>query len=118
MSQIAKNAALVLAGGGARGAYEVGVIMGVTKILAPLSDRTAPFKIFTGTSVGAINAAFFAAHADQTDLGAAALREIWSSLEWSNQLGFSWGRALRLLRGGAYETASFGRRHGITRNDW
>ncbi|MGB0647844.1 MAG: patatin-like phospholipase family protein, partial [Bradymonadia bacterium] len=107
MSLIAKDAALVLAGGGARGAYEVGVIMGVTQVLAPFSGGVAPFKIFTGTSVGAINASFFAAHADQADLGASALRDIWSSLDWSNQLGFSWSRALRLFRGGGgVETTS------------
>lgn len=59
--------ALVLAGGGARGAYEVGVVQGIVEALGP--GRTgAPFRIFAGTSVGAINAAFFAAHADRPDL--------------------------------------------------
>ena len=108
MRTLKDNSGLVLAGGGARGAYEVGVIMGVTQVLAPLGLSTSPFKIFTGTSVGAINAAYLAAHADRVDLGAANLKEIWRSLEWSSQLGFSWKRALNLLRGkGGSDSTSF-----------
>lgn len=94
-----EQAGLVLAGGGARGAYEVGVISGVTDILAAAGVTTSPFRIFTGTSVGAINASFLAAHADQADLGTDRLKALWTSLEWSAQLGFSWKRAFSILRG-------------------
>ena len=108
MPKLRDKSGLVLAGGGARGAYEVGVIIGVTQVLAPLGLSASPFKIFTGTSVGAINAAYFAAHADRPDMSATALKEIWRSLEWSNQLGFSWKRAFNLMRGkGGGDASSF-----------
>ena len=94
-----EQAGLVLAGGGARGAYEVGVIAGVTEILADAGETTSPFRIFTGTSVGAINASYLAAHADRADLGTDSLEALWTSLEWSTQLGFSWKRAFSMLRG-------------------
>src|SRR5690606_36477141 len=55
---------VVLSGGGARGAYEAGVMAGIVEVLGPSRSR-APFDIFTGTSVGAINASWLAAHADQ-----------------------------------------------------
>ena len=93
------NSGLVLAGGGARGAYEVGVIKGVTETLSAAGIARSPFKIFTGTSVGAINAAFLAANADRADLGTGELQSLWASLEWSTQLGFSWQRAFSILRG-------------------
>ncbi|MCA9605170.1 MAG: patatin-like phospholipase family protein, partial [Myxococcales bacterium] len=48
---------IVLSGGGARGAYEAGVVAGIVEVLARKPRAEAPFSIFTGTSVGAINAA-------------------------------------------------------------
>ena len=48
---------LVLAGGGARGAYEAGAL----SVLAPaLEERGERPTVFVGTSVGAINAAYLA----------------------------------------------------------
>ncbi len=70
---------LVLSGGGARGAYEVGVLRGVMQALAK-AGAPQPFEVFTGTSAGAINAAYFAAHADLADLGVDKLAEAWRSL--------------------------------------
>jgi NTE family protein len=64
------STALVLSGGGARGAYAVGVLAGLHAILGGLRSR---FDLFTGTSVGAIHAADFAAHAAQEDLGVTQL---------------------------------------------
>ena len=43
--------ALVLSGGGSKGAFEVGAI-------AHLINKKVDFQLFTGTSVGALNAAF------------------------------------------------------------
>ena len=45
---------LVLTGGGARAAYQVGVLKGIAEILP--RDLYNPFPIITGTSAGAINA--------------------------------------------------------------
>jgi NTE family protein len=49
---------LVLAGGGARGAYEAGALSALGPELERLGQRPS---MFLGTSVGAINAAYFAA---------------------------------------------------------
>lgn len=53
--------ALVLSGGGARGAYEIGVLRGLAEGASPATAGWRPdMQIFTGTSVGAYNAAFLA----------------------------------------------------------
>jgi NTE family protein len=54
--------ALVLAGGGARGAYELGAL---SVLLPLLEERGERPDIVVGTSVGALNAAFLAATADR-----------------------------------------------------
>jgi NTE family protein len=58
--------ALILAGGAARGAYEVGVVMHILNDVAKDIGRPVPFDILCGTSVGAINACTLAAHAEKT----------------------------------------------------
>ena len=50
----------VLSGGGSRGAYEAGIIQYLRTDLAKRLGRHVPIDIVTGTSVGAINAAFLA----------------------------------------------------------
>jgi NTE family protein len=80
------KAALVLSGGGARGAYEVGVLAGMAEVLGLGERGAAPFDVFAGTSVGAINATYLAAHADRADLGVGGLVETWESLELSRDL--------------------------------
>ncbi len=65
----------MLSGGGVRGAYEVGVVEGILEVLGP--RYRSPFRIFAGTSVGAINSAFFAANAHRADLGVGELRRLW-----------------------------------------
>jgi NTE family protein len=58
--------ALVLMGGGARTAYQVGVLQAIGNMLqrAPgQSAATFPFRILVGTSAGALNATFLASRA-------------------------------------------------------
>jgi len=55
--------ALVLAGGGARGAYEIGVLSALAPVLEARGERV---EIIVGTSVGALNAAYLAANAHLT----------------------------------------------------
>ena len=52
------NTALLLTGGGARAAYQVGVLQGVAALLRQQRPhhRASPFDIIVGTSAGAINA--------------------------------------------------------------
>lgn len=103
-------AALVLSGGGARGAYAVGVVSGLHEILSRSGSAPVPFDMFSGTSVGAINSAFLAAHADQSDYGIARLREIWSGLSLDEHLQLVWRsflgwRSLRAKLKGGREAA-------------
>lgn len=71
---------LVLSGGGARGAYEVGVLSWVLDELPQLLRRPVTFDVVTGTSVGAIHACYVAA-AQGTVRAGAALVSIWQQLE-------------------------------------
>lgn len=64
-----------------RGAYEVGVVAGVVEVLRCRADDAALFRIFSGASVGAINAAYLAANAQRGDHGIERLIDIWCSLE-------------------------------------
>jgi NTE family protein len=63
-----------------RGAYEVGVVAGLVEVLDGEPDTAAPFNIFAGTSVGAINASYFAANADSHDHRVERLVDTWQSL--------------------------------------
>ena len=93
-----KRIALVLSGGGVRGAYEVGAIKGVIEVLDRRPSDRSPFQVFTGTSVGALNATYLAAHADRGDLGIDGLINMWQSLKVSNYVQFDAIRSL-LRRG-------------------
>jgi NTE family protein len=69
---------LVLTGGGARAAYQVGVLKAVARIRRDCdAPRGNPFPVITGTSAGAINAAAIACHADHFDLAVAGLVDVW-----------------------------------------
>ncbi len=70
--------ALVLSGGGARGAYQVGVLKAIAD-LHPKHSRN-PFSIITGTSAGAVNAVALAASANNFRLAVKKVEKIWRSL--------------------------------------
>jgi len=70
---------LVMSGGGARGAYEVGVLSFLLDELPKRLGRAVPFDVVTGTSVGAIHACYAAATAGTPGAGA-NLVDIWRSL--------------------------------------
>jgi NTE family protein len=72
--------ALVLAGGAARGAYEVGVVDYLLEDVAKALGRDIPIDILCGTSIGALNACALAAFADEPRLRARRLVDVWSSL--------------------------------------
>lgn len=67
--------ALVLTGGGARAAYQVGVLKAVRELLPDTSAN--PFPILCGTSAGAINAVALATHADDFAGGVDRLLQVW-----------------------------------------
>jgi NTE family protein len=80
--------ALVLSGGGARGAYQVGVLKAIAEILP--KSATSPFQIVCGTSSGAINAAKVATEADNFSQAVVGLEKIWANLssDQIHQVGY------------------------------
>src|SRR5258705_3711381 len=68
--------AVVLSGGGARGAYEAGVLFWIMTKLPEFLGRPVRFEIISGSSVGAIHACFLAGHAGNPQ-ALAELVEIW-----------------------------------------
>ncbi|MEN8158549.1 MAG: patatin-like phospholipase family protein [Myxococcota bacterium] len=98
--------ALVMSGGGARGAYQAGVLSGLADLGLLEEGDPLPFRLLVGSSAGAINAAGLAAFADQPLEGIERLVEAWRSIE-SQQvfrsdlrslggIGVRWARDLSL----------------------
>ncbi|OYT99685.1 MAG: Patatin [Burkholderiales bacterium PBB1] len=70
---------LVLTGGGARAAYQVGVLNALTRIRRDCHGAAGnPFDVIAGTSAGAINAAALACRADDFDAAVQTLLDTWS----------------------------------------
>ena len=90
--------ALVLSGGGARGAYEAGVLRYALGKLAPRIGRAAVPRIFCGTSVGAINACALAARAELPDQGVRLLAQRWESLRLEDVFKLGWGDLTSIAR--------------------
>lgn len=70
---------IVLSGGGARGAYQVGVLKGVSDILLK-HDIKPRVSIYTGVSAGAINASFMAANAEDFHQAVEKLSQLWGQI--------------------------------------
>jgi NTE family protein len=71
--------AVLLGGGGARAAYQVGALRAVARILGRRNGQ--PFRVICGTSAGAINAATLAVHADSFRRGVARLLRWWRDID-------------------------------------
>ena len=78
--------ALVLAGGGARAAYQVGVLRAIADWLP--EGAPCPFEVLVGTSAGALNASAIAARATRLGEAVAELERVWS--------GFRVGQVVRV----------------------
>jgi NTE family protein len=87
---------LVLTGGGARAAYQVGALRAVAEILP---RGTFPFQVVAGISAGAINGVVVACAAHDLGQGVEALRQTWAGLTPD-----------RVFRTGAIKLASIGSR--------
>jgi NTE family protein len=98
------NVGLVLSGGGARGAYEVGVLLGINEALGKPTSDAARFNVIAGTSVGAINGAWLAANAHVADHHIESLATVWRMLKLQHHLRVDllglvgWTSPLRFLR--------------------
>ena len=73
------NTALILTGGGARAAYQIGVLKAVAELLPKQTNN--PFSIISGTSAGAINAAAIGASANNFRLAIKKVERLWSGLQ-------------------------------------
>ena len=92
MNSLSQKAALILPGGGARGAYQAGVLSAIGELM-PGSRN--PFPIICGTSAGAINAALLASHAYEFDVGVDRLRKFWHSMHCARIYRTDWPAVLR-----------------------
>lgn len=102
---------LVLSGGGARGAYEVGVLRYVRERLR----CDTRFDVITGTSVGAVNGAYIAATCDRPKVQARLLARVWQELSIDRVYRIGWERLRdlpRVLFGRSMPTLPHGARVG------
>lgn len=86
---------LVLSGGGARAAYEAGVLDYVLRELPRELVAGARFRVICGTSVGAVHACYLAAMAHRPDYEFGRVTRMWRALELDRMLRLS---ALDLAR--------------------
>lgn len=94
---------IVLSGGGSRGAYEVGVLQFIRRVLPKRLGRHLEFEVISGTSVGALNASYLAATAHQPHTQADEMCAHWRSLEMESLISLKTKdllRAARLVVGG------------------
>ncbi|NQY75325.1 MAG: patatin-like phospholipase family protein [Candidatus Margulisbacteria bacterium] len=70
---------LVLTGGGARGAYQAGVIRAITEITDDMGIVN-PFPVLTGTSAGAINATYLSSFAEDMTIASKRLVRLWTRI--------------------------------------
>jgi len=75
---MSKKTALILSGGGARGAYQAGVLKGVAELLP--EKNKSPFQIVSGVSAGAINSAKLACDIDSFGNAIEKMNYLWSQL--------------------------------------
>ena len=94
--------ALVLMGGGARTAYQAGVLRGLASMLREQAGESAgfPFHLLVGTSAGALNAAYLASTATSGLAAFDQLARFWGTLRGEGVYRLHvppWARFARLL---------------------
>jgi len=93
---IGSTVGLVLPGGGARAAYQVGVLKAIAQMLP---DSPNPFPVIVGTSAGAVAAAVLATEAFRWQRAVAALEKVWANFEVSQVFAVD---APNMLRSGLH----------------
>src|SRR5574342_979844 len=82
MSSWDKKIGLILPGGGARGAYQVGVLKAIAEILPRRTPN--PFSVISGTSAGAISSAVLASQARVFRHAVSDLERVWGHFRSSH----------------------------------
>ena len=77
MAENGEKIGVIMSGGGARAAYQVGVLKALAGILPPGTPN--PFPIICGTSAGAINAASLAVYANNFQQAVRRLERVWGN---------------------------------------
>ncbi len=90
--------AIVLSGGGARGAYAAGVIRYILEKLPEELGKPVYFDIVSGTSVGAITAAWLAATMNDPDHCVQRLWYLWRTMELREAVRPSYGNIMTMMR--------------------
>lgn len=90
-------AGLILSGGGARAAYQVGVLKAIRRLLPRGAPN--PFPVICGTSAGAINATAIATHANHFGQGVRGLEQVWGNFSADQVYRTdAWGVSRRALK--------------------
>lgn len=87
-SQKKPTNALLLTGGGARAAYQIGVLKAIASVLP--RNQKSPFKVICGTSAGAINAVSMACYASCFHLGVKKTEWVWKNFRTEQVYGSTW----------------------------
>jgi len=104
----AQKIGLVLSGGGARAAYQVGVLKAVSTLIdTPCCN---PFAIICGTSAGGLNAAGLASRADCLSDAVAQLEHVWANFRTAQVYRTDWAGVLNCALKFLW-TMAFGRLH-------
>jgi NTE family protein len=103
MPDEAPELGLVLTGGGARAAYQVGVLKGITELLR--RGSACPFQIVTGTSAGAVSAIALASDAAHFRHAVYGIERVWRDFRVHQVIRSD---ALSMLRSGLHWMAALG----------
>lgn len=88
-----RTTGLILSGGGARAAYQVGVLAGIAELLPP--GAANPFPVIVGTSAGAINAVTLASGATHFTEAVQRLTTFWQHFRSHLVLRSDWPGVIR-----------------------
>ncbi len=109
--QLGKNSrtALLLGGGGARAAYQVGVLKAIAELLP--EEEKNPFPIICGTSAGSINTVALASNASCFRTGVAKIIAVWSNFELSHVFHADAKSLFKRILGWAWSNLGLGNRY-------
>lgn len=97
MSRIAGKRALVLSGGGARGAYAAGILRYILDEVPAALGHPIRFDIISGTSVGAINATWLASTLNDPTFCGQRLWYLWRRMRLADTVDVSYGNVFTML---------------------
>lgn len=101
--------ALLLGGGGARAAYQVGVLKAIAEIVPEGSPN--PFPILCGTSAGSINTVAMASNARNFHLGVRRINDVWANFKLHHVFYSDSKNLIKRILGWVWSHFGFGKWH-------